>query len=90
MNKMETKPQDSQQDVSNIANNVVYEENRNSYGAVNRNRKQYVLDEMMPTGVKEKADEITKQIDEEIKKAEKSKNTPMYDNNYLDKIKAKQ
>jgi hypothetical protein len=45
---------------------------------------------MMPNNVKEKADEITKQIDEEIKKAEKSKNTPVYDNNYLDKIKAKQ
>lgn len=57
------------QDVSNIANNAVYEQNRNSYGAVNRNRKQYVLDEMMP-GIKEKADDITKQIDEEIKKAE--------------------
>ena len=90
MNKMETKPQDSQQDVSNIANNQVYDANRNSYGAVNRNRKQYVLDEMMPTNVKEKADEITKQIDEEIQKAEKAKNTPVYDNNYLDKIKAKQ
>ena len=45
---------------------------------------------MMSTGVKEKADEITKQIDEEIQKAEKAKNTPVYDNNYLDKIKAKQ
>jgi hypothetical protein len=46
---------------------------------------------MMPDGVNDKAEEITKQIDDEIKKAEKvKKNTPVYDNNYLDKIKEKQ
>jgi hypothetical protein len=40
MNKMsDKKPQEAQEDVSNIANNMVYDANRNSYGAVNRNRK---------------------------------------------------
>ena len=72
MNKMDSKPLEAQEDVSNIANNVVYEANRNSYGAVNRNRKQYVLDEMMPSTIQQKAEEITKQIDEEIKKAEEN------------------
>lgn len=85
---MSEKRQEEAKSVDNVADNPVYEQNRNSYGAVNRNRKQYILDGEMPSDLEIKADEITKQIDEELKKAEEAQQ-PMYDNNYLDKIKEK-
>ena len=45
---------------SNDINSKAYEQNRNSYGAVNRNRKQYILDGEM----------CAKQIEDELQVAQ--------------------
>ena len=36
--------QKNQNNIADINNKIVYDKNRNSYGAVNQNKQQYVLD----------------------------------------------